>query len=417
MQQESRSTQVPAMASTTDLDRIKACPVPAFTFGADPELFFQKGRTIVGAEKVLKDDTINRVVLDGVQAEIHPLQALCRVQVGTSFTSILNALKVHLTKYPGVKVCWKPVVRITQEEMDSLSDKSKQFGCQESLNIYGDNILLADVDASKYPFRSAGGHIHIGLHQVQKNPQAQLEAERKRQELANKYDVANFNNINAAAYKAYQDYITSPAYYQAFATAPGITRYTPEKFIPLLDAIVGNTGVMLERDPLVIERRRYYGRAGEYRLPKYGIEYRVLSNWWMRGYPLMSLVFGLTRLAGAIIWANSTFDNSYYDKLMSKIDTERVQRAINTNNLILAKGNWSVVRDFIDTTVMDLTSPASSHILPLGPNVLEEFDYFLKKGINHWFPLKKNYLNGWMGTGFAGWEMYLTTTVRKEMKQ
>jgi hypothetical protein len=58
---------------------------------------------------------------------------------------------------------------------------------------------------------------------------------------------------------------------------------------------VGVAGVSLAAsldDPI---RRVFYGRAGEYRLPTYGIEYRVLSNFWLCAPPIAHLVLDLAR--------------------------------------------------------------------------------------------------------------------------
>ena len=46
----------------------------SFVLGADPEFFFTINKKIVGSEKVLRKISMNRIVEDGVQAEIHPPQ-------------------------------------------------------------------------------------------------------------------------------------------------------------------------------------------------------------------------------------------------------------------------------------------------------------------------------------------------------
>ena len=67
--------------------------------------------------------------------------------------------------------------------------------------------------------------------------------------------------------------------------------------VKILDIVVGNTCVIMDRAPSQVERRKVYGRAGEYRLPAHGIEYRTLSNFWLRSYQLTHLVFSLARFA------------------------------------------------------------------------------------------------------------------------
>ena len=425
-------------SKVSSLGRLPAQPVPPFTYGADPELFLEADGQIIGSEKVIPKEGLAYsgevagkdvnpfVVRDGVQVEVHPAPAHCRVQVGGSlgqtFASLAMkieqenvrraALKVPL---PPVKACWRSVITVSPAEMDSLTDDSKKFGCQESLNIYGDNPNLAEVNAESYPFRAAGGHIHIGLGAVWADPEAYAKVQEKTQQLNQRLWEYNLpRDKYDKVYAEYKAYIASDEYKHAARTRPPFEKYPADDFIRLMDIFVGNTGVLLDRDELAAERRRYYGRAGEYRTPAHGYEYRVLSNWWARSYQMASFVWGMTRLAGAVLFNNNTFKRDFYDKLMEDIDIDRVRRAINENNLILAKANWKTVRKFINKHVTDLTNPASSHILPLGPNVLDDFEHFLEKGIEHWFPVEQDWLANWSRAQGPGWEMFLTTTVAQD---
>ena len=55
-----------------------------------------------------------------------------------------------------------------------------------------------------------------------------------------------------------------------------------------LDYILGIPSIVLDREG---ERREMYGKAGTFRPKPYGVEYRVLSNFWLQSATLMEWVF------------------------------------------------------------------------------------------------------------------------------
>lgn len=320
------------------------------TFGSDPEFFFQneKGK-IIGSEHVLEKagkeivsskfgsasiqpfGTFSAFVLDGVQVEMNTNAHSCRQSMGIEIAYAFRALRDHLQKEKGGKItaCFSNTVEVGKKEFDALSDKSKEFGCAPSFNLYNGEAKIG-VDPSIYRKRSAGGHIHLGM----KN--------------------------GGELYK------------------------NRERLIPLLDCLVGLTSVLVDRDPGNKERRKVYGRAGEYRLPNHGLEYRTLSNFWLRSYPLMGMVLGLCRLASYTL-ADSLENRGDPEKeLLDSMDMEKVILAINENNYSLARKLWKGVEKFIEKNVPVYTSGYLS--APLLPQFNHFVDMIDKKGIEHWFP-------------------------------
>jgi len=108
-----------------------------------------------------------------------------------------------------------------------------------------------------------------------------------------------------------------------------------------MDIVAGNTCVLVDRDESNAKRRVIYGRAGEYRIKKYGIEYRVLSNFWLKGYVLWSMATALLRNAVGIYRAGLA------DELISKFDIKKVRDAINNNDKHLALENFKILAAFI----------------------------------------------------------------------
>jgi hypothetical protein len=208
-----------------------------------------------------------------------------------------------------------------------------------------------------------------------------------------------------------------------------------ERLVVLMDIFLGNTAVLMDRDPRNAERRKFYGRAGEHRLPGHGIEYRTLSNFWLRAWPLMSGVLGISRFTCNVL-ANTLYANTYggsgayykeaESEILSKVDVDAIITAINNNDVKLAKKNWAIVRDYIVAHY-----PNNGGNTGLHAGNVEAFDYMVSKidsdGIEYWFP--KDPMVFWTEDYFhttshsrcqdgsqVGWESFLDRVVGQEMR-
>lgn len=307
--------------------------VATLSLGADPEGFFASGDKIVGAEKVLPakglGDFNGSVVLDGVQFELHP-QARpnipdLAVNLSKCFSSILTRLKTLNGQF---RVDFSQVVTVDREELASLSEAARTLGCQPSHNFYKVRPIKVKKD---FPVRSAAGHIHMGL----KDP------------IFGSY--------------AGQDY--------------------RRNLVPLLDIIVGNTCVMIDRDPMAAERRKLYGHAGEFRTPRYGLEYRTTSNFWLKSFSLMELTFGLTVTAVSILHTSLNCEKVGKDynpeaALAELVNIKDIEKAIEKNDAKLAWKNWQSIRKFFLDHV-----PVSPHF-PINSGNLDQVDKFLEIAAN-----------------------------------
>lgn len=363
------------------------------SLGCDPEFFFKRNGQVIGSEKVFPPEGIiyrhgittmtanrsgeNKMIMDGVQVEVNPLASPCRETLSYNIGICFNNLKRRLDeinfdmsnpndikKIDNVETDFSRLVEVSQEEMDSLSGASKVFGCMPSFNAYGEKKAVSKVNPLEYRFRSAGGHIHIG------------------------------NNGDSNLRKALKK---------------------PKKFVPLLDVLVGNTCVLLDRDNGNIERRKVYGRAGEYRTPVYGVEYRTLSNFWLQSYPLMSFAMGMTRFALDVFASGKEF----YQPIMDAIDIKEVRQAINENDFELAYSNFSKIEPII-LEMVDAKLKVSPRDYPLTPKNINAFKHFIKMGIDYWFP-REGILERWLkavtGNRGYGWESYLLNTVKADIQK
>jgi hypothetical protein len=360
--------------------------------GCDPEAFFFRNGEPVGSEKIIPEEGLpttgkfgGKIVRDGVQVELHPTSTSCRANVGNSIKDIMVTLNNHLiSKFPDVSVSFADVVKVGEREFTSLSPDSRRLGCMPSLNIYRPSNIA--VNPETYRKRSAGGHIHM-------------------------------SNIPYT-----------------------LTEDLEIRTVKMLDAIVGNTCVLIDRSPNAALRRRVYGRAGEYRVKGSSyLEYRTLSNFWLKDYRLMSLVMALCRQAISVVKSTDTYrsnDHLYCDEssnpstehlswygcaacnsndfesvLYKDLDMKKVVRAINKNDLTLAQENWEVVKKFISTYFLSSNEGLNSNTIP-------SFEFFAKmiqeNGLEYWFgddPMKR-WVEMKEGHGI-GWESYCSSKLYK----
>lgn len=366
-----------AMSKNVVLDKVQAMNVQ---MGSDPEFFFKKNDKVIGSEHLIAEkgefylgkeykpygSQVNpKFVRDGVQVELNPQYYTCRGSMGNEFRTAFQYLqKLIKSKDDKVKVCFSRSVRILKSELMKLDPKNQVFGCMPSKNAYGEDnsMYLASVDATKYRIRSAGGHIHI-------SPSGDPALEK-------------------------------------------VIKNSPDKLVQLLDIIVGNTCVMIDREPGNKIRRKLYGRAGEYRTPKHGVEYRVLSNFWLEACQLMSLSMALVRLTCNIISSGEKNVQAFFDA----VDPDNIREAINKNDLKLARKNWEAIKPLIEQATADY-----GEFYGICKNTMPEFEYFLKmieeKGLSHWLDTSDP-VKHWTGLTDAhhyGFNLFLLQNVRPAM--
>lgn len=123
---------------------------------------------------------------------------------------------------------------------DQLNDfEALQFGCDPDYNAWTQNINEPPSNDTK--LRSCGGHLHVG-HVEGDQCEFLLEHEGK---------------IHT---------------------------------IRMMDAFLGVMSVKLDSGASSVKRRELYGKAGCYRPTDYGVEYRVLSNFWLRNERYVHLI-------------------------------------------------------------------------------------------------------------------------------
>lgn len=356
--------------------------------GCDPELFvsrtaglIRKRKAIVGSEIVIPPEGIKvggwgEIVRDGVQIELHPKPSTCRESLSYYIQQCFITLNDQVNIAAGrlkqpLIIDFTPVVSLSRGDLAKLTPESQRLGCIPSKNIYGKEHI--EKDGTKYLTRSAAGHLHFGSTSL----------------------------ING--------------------------KLDPIGLVKACDVLIGNTMVMLDRDPNAALRRKVYGRAGEYRTPTHGLEYRTLSNFWLHSYQLMSFVFAMARMAFSVVGAKYPPSKSDYyanpmldaeEQLMKNVDLRKIEQAINTNDYELARSNYeNMVKPFLAQITTNYG---------IGANQLGQFDFFLDQirradleghpqPLSIWFPADP--LKAWMNKGPIGWENFLAQQVHSEMRK
>lgn len=196
------------------------------TLGADPELFVTVDGVVLPAFEFLPPKPKNgppQLFWDGFQAEFTTQPTYC-------LDSHVQEIKNALVKLIGIATAFNKkakltsacVVEVPEDLMASCTHEQVALGCSPSSNIYPGVQQLA-VEGRQLSIRFAGHHMHFGLPGLQK---------------------------------------------------PEVLH----RSVRLADAIYGVASVSLLAGLEDERRRMFYGRAGEYRLPAHGLEYRVPSS-------------------------------------------------------------------------------------------------------------------------------------------
>lgn len=244
-------------------------------FGTDPEFAVRNNSNrIVSAIPVLERGKENKIFFDEKQQyAIYFDNVLAEGNVPPSASS--SELKERLrTLYAKSKEVLRghklsAVASHTFDDAECDHPEAKRFGCDPELDAY--------IASAAYPpdgghsFRSAGGHIHIG-------------------------------NLT--------------------------TKEIEEKanLVFLLDIFVGVPSVILDNDPTSLDRKKLYGKAGRFRDTSYGLEYRVLSNFWLSSPELTDIIYDLT------IYASVLFEEGKGQAILDSCDMQQVAEIINTAN-------------------------------------------------------------------------------------
>lgn len=209
--------------------------------GADPELFvLDKGALksahglIPGTKETPYPVKKGAIQVDGMALEFNIDPANSVKEFVENINEVMGQLVDHMPK--GLELAVIPTAEFGSEYISKQPLIAKELGCSADYNAYtGKENPKPNVDA---PFRTASGHVHIGW------------------------------TANAGGDEHFQ-------------TCCDLTK--------ILDLYLGVPSVLKDSDT---KRRELYGQAGAFRPKDYGMEYRVLSNFWLKSKQDMEWVYG-----------------------------------------------------------------------------------------------------------------------------
>lgn len=219
-------------------------PKSVFLVGCDPELFLKDPRTnsYVSAHDVIPGSKIEpfkvtsgAIQVDGAAAEFNTDPASSAKQFVTNISQVMTELKARTGDF---ELVLDPTVTFEPSYFNSLPDVVKELGCNPDFNAYTKNVNPAP-DGASITMRTASGHVHVGW----------------------------CDNVNPMDPMHFDDCV---------------------EVIKQLDFFLGLPSLAWDPDG---KRRGLYGKAGAFRPKPYGVEYRTMSNVWLRSNHVQSWIF------------------------------------------------------------------------------------------------------------------------------
>tara|TARA_R110002020_G_scaffold287099_1_gene502554 strand:+ start:7507 stop:8298 length:792 start_codon:yes stop_codon:yes gene_type:complete len=254
--------------------------------GADPEVFYREEGNLVSAYGMIEGDKLNpqpvkdgAVQVDGMALEFNIDPAESSAQWVANIQSVMAQLADMV---PGT-LDPSPVAEFGAEYIAEQPLEATDLGCDPDFNAWtGEENEKPDVDL---PFRTGAGHVHVGF-------------------------------TNGAGEG-------DPAHIEACRM---ITKQ--------LDFRLGLVSLVLDT---CTKRRQMYGQAGAFRPKPYGVEYRVLSNFWLQSEDYMVWVFDTVHSALTSLKEHGPLEDRYGD----------IQEIINNSDevaarLIISTEGWEI---------------------------------------------------------------------------
>jgi len=263
-----------------------------FTVGTDVEFFLRKGNKFISAIPHLSGKKHHPQMLKNGGNLIHDNVALeFATPVADSeekFIAVIrDTLKESLSHVPsGIVLDLSPSTDFPEEELNC--EEARMFGCDPDYCAWKLMVNSVPFDAPEAPFRSVGGHLHVGFVEGSGN-----------------------------------EFLKDPL-------GKVLT-------VKMFDVFLGIPMTIFDCSEATAARRKLYGKAGCHRPTDYGVEYRSMSNFWVFSPKLVSLVHRLTSESLRLIREGKA------DEIISSIGEDEIQRVINEADYEAAKSLWKEV--------------------------------------------------------------------------
>ena len=247
--------------------------------GCDPEVFVIKGKSFVSAHGMIPGTKekpyavpFGAVQVDGMALEFNTEPAESEEAFLHHVRSVLSTLEGMIPEKH--KIAITPTALFSPKHFDAQPDEAKMLGCEPDFNAYTEGGENPRPDNTSR-MRTAAGHIHLGW----------TEGEDPR----------------------------SPTHLMRCCT---LAKH--------LDTYLGLPSLLWDSDT---KRRTMYGMAGSFRPKPYGMEYRPLSNAWLKDDALVRYVYRQGVAAIEALMKGERFDG-VYKSVASIINKSRINDAV-----------------------------------------------------------------------------------------
>lgn len=269
------------------------------TFGTDPEfLIIDSENKPQSAIDVIKNHQTDPISVNGNNFYYDNVLAECTVKPGKSKDEFIENVREAIKDYAEIVKPYRisPTPSVYFPKIMLQNSEAQKINCNPDMCAYTfQSFKIPESVFQTETLRTCGGHIHLGENHAVENE-------------------------------------TGPE--------PIYTVY-------MLDLFLGTASLFLDKDPLSTTRRSLYGQAGRFRKKEYGIEYRSLSNFWLKSPELTSLICDLCEFCVKFIedgrvneyWS---FDEEEYYRNVDecpgvaftcdKYDYNELQRVINSGD-------------------------------------------------------------------------------------
>ncbi len=248
--------------------------------GCDPEVFVSKRGQLVSGHGMVpgyKDSphktSKGAIQVDGMALEFNIDPANSEQEFFENVQATMNDLLSALPQ--GHKIEIQSTANFGKALIESQPEEAKELGCSPDYNAYLDGGVNPKPDAD-LPFRTAAGHIHIGWT-----------------------DGAN---------------ISDPGHIELCC-----------KVTKLMDLFLGVPSVLLDTDT---QRRSMYGQAGSFRAKSYGVEYRVLSNFWLKSPDMIKWAYKQTAQVIREFLSGTSGDQHQLERIINNSDKKAAQNLV-----------------------------------------------------------------------------------------
>ena len=266
-----------------------------FLIGADPELFLRKDGVPFSAYNMVEGTKEKprlvkggAVQVDGMALEFNINPAKTYKTFSSNIQTVMDELRLLVPAEYEFDV--SPSITFDDDTIDSQPMAALELGCSPDYNAYTGK--KNDKPHTQSGFRTAAGHIHIGWTEG--------------------LDPMEETHFEACKLLAQQ-----------------------------LDVHLGMPSLLWDKDTT---RRELYGAGGAFRPKPYGMEYRTISNAWLKSEGLITVVWKQTIRAIQQLLGSGGAVNNYGFEIEEAINSGNESVARTLSGHLLNSEDYAIVR-------------------------------------------------------------------------